>query len=145
MTKKRSSEILADENRKIFREKVTFRKFYTESENLLKIGGKSETRGMHHGLRGMDAPGYLHMYCPILLSVLYRTKSRNTGQSHIPEPPKVRRTSRTPIFSRPSTKSPDKSPLYNFSLNCSQGLCPGCFVWKVFVRYPSVRIHLLID
>jgi len=38
-TKKRSSEILSDENRKYFLEKVTFWKFSTESENLSKIGG----------------------------------------------------------------------------------------------------------
>src|SRR6218665_4096627 len=73
--------------------------------------------------------------------------------SHIPRPPKiVRHTSWTPspIFSRPSTKSPDKSPLYKFSLNCSRGFVRGflSFVWKVlsgvvFVRSPSVRIHLL--
>src|SRR6218665_2476465 len=32
--------------------------------------------------------------------------------SHIPGPPKVRHTSRTPrIFKRPSAKNPDKSPL----------------------------------
>src|SRR6218665_1288276 len=30
-----------------------------------------------------------------------------------------------PISSRPSTKIPDKSPLYKFSLNCSRGLCSG--------------------
>src|SRR6218665_1347873 len=41
-----------------------------------------------------------------------------------------------PIFSRPSTKNPDKSPLYKFSLNCSRGFfvrdfCSGSFVWKV--------------
>src|SRR6218665_3615758 len=43
--------------------------------------------------------------------------------SHISDPP---------IFSRLSTKIPDKSPLYKFSLNCSRGLlsgglCPGDF------------------
>ena len=53
MTKK---GILADENRKIFREKVKFLKFSTESENFSKIGGNLEQREMHHGLRGMDAP-----------------------------------------------------------------------------------------
>src|SRR6218665_1376063 len=42
MTKKKSSEILVDENQKISLEKVTFFKFSTESENFLKIGGKSE-------------------------------------------------------------------------------------------------------
>ena len=72
--------------------------------------------------------------------------------SHIPRPPKiVRHTSWTPspIFSRPSTKSPDKSPLYKFSLNCSRGFlswgllsgrfCPG---WVLSIP-PSVRIHPL--
>jgi len=48
--------------------------------------------------------------------------------SHISDPPR--------FFSRPSTKNPDKSPLYKFSLNCSLGFCPGGFVrgplaWKV--------------
>src|SRR6218665_1642391 len=37
-----------------------------------------------------------------------------------------------PIFSRPSTKFPDKSRLYKFYLNCSRrilsgGFCPGWF------------------
>src|SRR6218665_2059887 len=32
-----------------------------------------------------------------------------------------------PIFSRPSTKSPDKSPLYKFSLNYSWGFLSGNF------------------
>ena len=46
MTKKRSSEILADENQKTFVEKVKLGKFYTESENFFReIGGKSETGG----------------------------------------------------------------------------------------------------
>src|SRR6218665_2055797 len=53
-----------------------------------------------------------------------------------------------PIFSRPSTKNSDKNPLYKFSLNCSRGFFKGSLVWKVlfgvvFVRSPSVRIHLL--
>src|SRR6218665_2952195 len=68
--------------------------------------------------------------------------------SHIPGPthPKVRHTSRTPlpIFSRPSTKIPDKSPLYKFYLNCSRrflsgGFCQGWF----FSVPPSVTIHQL--
>src|SRR6218665_2269933 len=51
-----------------------------------------------------------------------------------------------PIFSRPSTKNPDKSYLHKFSLNCSCGFLSGVFVrgyfvWKVlsgvvFVRSP---------
>src|SRR6218665_4164782 len=75
--------------------------------------------------------------------------------SHIPGPPlKVRHTSRTPhIFSRPSTKNPDKSPLYKFSLNCSLRFLSGRFVRGSLVRKVlsgrflsiphSVRIHLL--
>jgi len=43
--KKRSSEILADENRKFCREKVTFQKFHRKSKKISKTGGKSETGG----------------------------------------------------------------------------------------------------
>src|SRR6218665_2080839 len=74
--------------------------------------------------------------------------------SHIPGPPEsTSHISDPPIFSRPSTKNPDKSPLYKLSLNCLRGFYPRgfvrkSFVWKVlsgvvFVRSPSVRIHLL--
>src|SRR6218665_184792 len=47
--------------------------------------------------------------------------------SHISDPP---------IFSRPSTKIPDKGPLYKFYLNCSRRFLSGefvreSFVWKV--------------
>jgi len=78
---KRSSEILADENRNIFQEKVKFWKFPTESENLSKIGGKSETGGkfiMTSG--GMDASAPIqfnsiqfmdHFYSPPLSKVHY--------------------------------------------------------------------------
>src|SRR6218665_1257392 len=49
------------------------------------------------------------------------------------DPPKVRLTSRTPpMFSRPSTENPDKSPLYKFSLNCSRGFLSGGFCQGVF-------------
>src|SRR6218665_1832044 len=48
--------------------------------------------------------------------------------SHIPGPPQKYVTHLgPPIFSRPSTKNPDKSPLYKFSLNCSRGLLSGGF------------------
>ena len=61
--RKKSSELLADENWKYFREKVQFRKFSTESENLnlSKIGGT-----LKHGENaswpqwGMDATGPKH-------------------------------------------------------------------------------------
>src|SRR6218665_1336407 len=56
--------------------------------------------------------------------------------SHISDPP--------PLFSRPSTKIPDESPLYKFYLNCSRrflprGFCPG---WFLSIP-PSVTMHLL--
>ena len=61
---------------------------------------------------------------------------------------KVRHTSRTPspIFSRPSTKNPDKSPLNKFSVNCLRGFCPGglsggLLSGVVFYIPPYVRIH----
>jgi len=54
--KKRSSEILVDENQEIFQEKVKILKFFSESKNFSKTGGKSETEGMHHGLRGEWTP-----------------------------------------------------------------------------------------
>src|SRR6218665_3515227 len=43
------------------------------------------------------------------------------------DPPKVRHTSRTPPprFLVGLVQKPDKSPLYEFSLNCSLGFCPG--------------------
>jgi len=56
-TKKKSSEVLADENQEISQEKVKFLEFFSESENFSKIGGKSEIGGkciMVSG--GMDAP-----------------------------------------------------------------------------------------
>ena len=58
MTKKRSSEILADESQEIVREKVKLLKIFRKSENFSEIGGKSETGGeciMVSG--GLDAPG----------------------------------------------------------------------------------------
>ena len=59
--------------------------------------------------------------------------------SHIPgpTPQSTSHISDLPrYFSKPSTKNPDKSPLYKFSLNCSRGFCPVGFVreslvWKV--------------
>src|SRR6218665_2574342 len=45
MTKKRSSEILTDENGKIFREKVKFLKSPRKFKKFSKTGGKSETGG----------------------------------------------------------------------------------------------------
>src|SRR6218665_3287004 len=55
---KKSSEILADENQEIFREKVKLRNSCTESEIFFKIWGESETEGnASWSQRGMDAPG----------------------------------------------------------------------------------------
>src|SRR6218665_782466 len=55
-----------------------------------------------------------------------------------------------PIFSRPGTKNPDKSPLYKFALNCSRGVLSECllsgrfrpgvvFVHSTFCQNTSVR------
>src|SRR6218665_3931379 len=61
--------------------------------------------------------------------------------SHIPGPPpkSTSHISDPPIFSRPTTNNPDKSPLYKFSLNCSRwflsgGFCQGVFCLEGFVR-----------
>src|SRR6218665_1482849 len=64
--------------------------------------------------------------------------------THPGTPPKVRHTSRTPspIFSRPSTKIPDKSPLYKFSLNCSQGFLSGGFVRGGFCLFPLLSEYI---
>src|SRR6218665_1025505 len=72
------------------------------------------------------------------------------------DPPKVRHTSRTPppIFRRPSTKIPDKSPLVQilsqfFARFFVRWFCQGVFCLEGFVRGGfcpnacSVRIHLL--
>ena len=67
------------------------------------------------------------------------------------DPAKARHTSRTPpIFSRSSTKNPDRSPLYKISINCSRVFCPGvCLLFGMFCSGwflsipPSIRIHLL--
>src|SRR6218665_3572016 len=65
--------------------------------------------------------------------------------SHIPGPPKsTSHISDPPNFSRPSTKNPDKSPLYKFSLNWSRGFLSGgfvrgSFVWKVLSEVVFVR------
>src|SRR6218665_157063 len=66
MTKKRSSEILVDENRKMFWEKVKSGKFSAESEKISEIGGKSEIGERRHCLRGNGRP-YLN---PVLTYVL---------------------------------------------------------------------------
>jgi len=71
--------------------------------------------------------------------------------SHIPGPLKVRHTSRTPpIFSRPSTRNPDKSPLYKFSLNCSrgflsEGFCQGVLCLEGFVQGGFCSFPLLSE
>ena len=61
MTKKRSSEISADENQEIFPEKVKFWKFSSESQNFSKIGGNLKQGGNASWSQGgMDVPGSTH-------------------------------------------------------------------------------------
>src|SRR6218665_3823989 len=60
--------------------------------------------------------------------------------SHIPGPPEsMSHISDPPIFSRPSTKNPDKSLSYKFSLNCSRGILSGGFCQGVCCLEGFVR------
>jgi len=56
---KRSSEILTDENRKYFWQKVKLVKFSTESEKFSETEGNLKQRGMHHCLKGDGRPWWL--------------------------------------------------------------------------------------
>ena len=56
MTKKKSSGILADENRKKISGKVKFGKLFAESEIFSKIGVKSETGGNASWSQGDGRP-----------------------------------------------------------------------------------------
>src|SRR6218665_4059545 len=73
---------------------------------------------------------------PVTLCHTFRAPN---STSHISEP-------RT-IFSRPSTKSPDKSPLYKFSLNCSRVVVVRGFVFYLegFVRGAFCPFPLLSE
>src|SRR6218665_3746305 len=56
------------------------------------------------------------------------------------DPPKVRHTSRDPpIYSRPSTKILDKSPLYKFYFSCSRRILSGDFVRVGFCPFPLLQ------
>ena len=69
-------KILADENRKIFREKVKFGKFSTESEIFSETEGNLKQGEMHHCLRGDGRPCFGHVFlaiaehCRALVSVV---------------------------------------------------------------------------
>src|SRR6218665_1563832 len=62
MTKKRSSEILADKNGKFFREKVTFLKFSRKSKIFSKIGGNLKQGGNASWPQGDGRPCSLCSY-----------------------------------------------------------------------------------
>src|SRR6218665_3491237 len=79
MTKKSHQKILADENLKIFWEKVKLGKFSTESEFFSEIGGNLKQREMHHCFRGMDAPA--HNVTNIMISL--SSQSLSTPRSYI--------------------------------------------------------------
>src|SRR6218665_3565086 len=100
-----------------------------------------------------NAKGPSIKYVTLFLANFYAPSPCHTS-SHIPGPPEITsHISDPPIFTIPSTKIPDKSPLYKFCLNCSReflsgGFVRGSFVWKVlsgvvFVCSRFVRIHLL--
>ena len=77
MTKKGSSEILADESQEIFREKL---KFFRKSENFSEIGGKSETEGKCIMVSGrMNAPDDNNLFKTVLLVIFYSVLRRDSG------------------------------------------------------------------
>src|SRR6218665_1700786 len=67
---------------------------------------------------------FLANFYPPLLPVTLRHTSR--------DPRKYVTHLRPPIFRRPSTKNPHKSPFYKFCLNCSRGFLSGGFCQVVF-------------
>ena len=71
-TKRRSSEILAAENRKQFSEKVKLGKFSTESEIFLGNRGNLKRGEMHHCLRWMDAPAIAMPFFNLIMCNLVR-------------------------------------------------------------------------
>src|SRR6218665_408724 len=92
-------------------------------------------------------------YVTLFLANFYPPLSHFVTHPGIP-PESTSHISDPPIFSRPSTTNPDKSPLYKFSLKCSRGvfgqevlsggLLSGRFCLRLFLSIPlSVRIHLL--
>ena len=69
MTKKRSSEIFADENLKNFREKVKFGNFPRSEKFFLETGGNLK-KGENASLpKGMEAPGSTYEMTFVLLIV----------------------------------------------------------------------------
>ena len=76
MTKKRSSEIVADKNRKFFLEKVKLGKFSADSENFFgnREGNLKQGR-MHHCLWGMDTsdPTLRLSYIPPIVLIVHST------------------------------------------------------------------------
>src|SRR6218665_4068276 len=85
---------------------------------------------------------YVTLFCPIFTPLPCHTLS------HIPGPPEsTSHISDPPNFSRPSTKIPDKIPLYKFYLNCSRrflsgGFCPGGFVRVDFCLFPLLSQYI---
>ena len=59
MTKKRSSENLADENQKLYLEKVKLGKFSTNMRNFGEIGGNLKQGEIRHCLKGDGRPCHL--------------------------------------------------------------------------------------
>src|SRR6218665_2315213 len=67
--------------------------------------------------------------------------------SHIPGPPPESTSHISdplPIFSRPSTKIPDKNPWYKFYLNCSRRFLSGGFVRVGFCPFPLLSQYVLL-
>src|SRR6218665_2988117 len=63
--------------------------------------------------------------------------------SHIPGPPDTTsHISHPPLFIMPSTKIPDKSPLYKFYFNCSLRFLSGGFVRVGFCPFPLLPQYI---
>src|SRR6218665_1598640 len=73
---------------------------------------------------------FLANFNPLSSVTLCHTSRDPQSTSHISDPP---------IFSRPSTKNPDKAPCTNSLSIVSGGFCPGIFVRGVFCLEGFVR------
>src|SRR6218665_3535128 len=73
---------------------------------------------------GMDNLGAVQLYVALFLAN-FDPLPLSHFVTHLETPVSTSHISDPPIFSKPSTKSPDNSPICKFSLNCSRGFCPG--------------------
>src|SRR6218665_3467280 len=93
---------------------------------MVLLLNKLNSRGTIWRIQIMGHPLSMSRYFwPILTPLPLLHFVTHPGRSGPPE--STSHISDAPIFSRPSTNIPDKSPLYKFYLNCSRRFCPGWF------------------